>query len=80
MCEVKNEVGFVDNLFYDKNSNYFMGIDSYDDKVSAACVMKQGGEVVYMSRSTDKEAFKKEIEMIAAFYHISSKNILKEFD
>jgi hypothetical protein len=80
MSETKNEVGFVDNLFYDKDANYFMGIDTYDKNCSACCVMKQGGEVVYIGRSTNEKYFKKEVEMIAAFYHILPNNILKEFD
>ena len=71
----------LEQTFYDSNSEYVMGVDSFDKNVTAACVMKKvdGGvvEVVYIGRGA-KVDMEEEIKMIASYFHIPESNILTE--
>ncbi len=68
--------------FKDESMQYFMGVDAYDGKNFAACVMAKNvdGEiiVVYNGRSNNKDDFEKEVKMIAAYYDIPDDKIMKE--
>jgi hypothetical protein len=58
-----------------------MGVDTYDERSMAICVMKRtskGVEICYIGKARNKVDFENEVKTIAAFYHIPENQILKE--
>jgi len=80
----ENNIILAENIFYDSSKKYVMGVDSYDGKNFAACVMSKDikGEtvVVYIGKGNNKEDFEKEVNTIAAYFNIQKENIFKEQD
>lgn len=54
-------------------SEYFMGIDTYDENSQAICVLKRNGDEIYVEYQKsfrDKVEFEKEVERISKFYNV----------
>lgn len=66
------------------NTDYVMGIDTYDKEFSAVCVISKnrtdGILVCEYSSRVHKEDFEEEVQRVAQYYNIPPNQILKETD